>query len=139
MAQVCTPEYGYEGYSYMVNGQSDLDKFTAKCTTVNGSIAMSVNYTGGFHLPNIRNITNGIRWWQDGPNDNVPKATSIDLPDLEFIGGSLELASMPSLQNVTAPKLKTVVWEADIECTQEVDLRSLVDLEYLTVTGNVSR
>lgn len=139
MAQICTPEYGYEGYSYMVDGQSDLDKFTTKCTTVNGSIAMSVNYTGGFHLPNIRNITNGIRWYRYGPYDDVPKTTSMDLPDLEFLGGSLELTGMPTFQSFTAPKLETIGWLADIDYAQEVDLRSLVDLEYLIVTGNVSR
>jgi hypothetical protein len=139
MAQTCTPENGYEGFSYLVDGQSDLDKITAKCTTVNGSIAMSVNYTGGFHLPNIRNITNGIRWYLTEPNNDAPKTTSMDLPDLEALGGSLEINGISTLQSFTAPKLETVGWAADIDYAQEVDLRSLVDLEYLTITGNVSR
>ncbi|CRG83803.1 hypothetical protein PISL3812_01159 [Talaromyces islandicus] len=138
MAQICTPEYGYEGYSYMVEGQCDLDNITAGCTTVNGSISMSVNYTGGFYLPNIRNITGNIRWYLSEPLDAVPKTTSMHLPDLEFLGGTLDVSSIPTLQSFVAPQLQTVEWAANIEYAQEVDLRSLVDLEYLTITGNVS-
>jgi hypothetical protein len=136
MAQICTPE---DGYRYLVGRQSDLDEITAKCTTVNGSITMTVNYTGSFYLPNIRNITNGLWWSLTEFKNETPKTTSIDLPDLEFLGGSLEFNDISTLQSFTAPKLETVEWAANIQCTQEVDLRSLVDLEYLTITGNVSR
>jgi hypothetical protein len=136
MAQTCTPE---DGYRYLVGRQSDLDEITAKCTTVNGSITMTVNYTGSFYLPNIQNITSGLWWSLTEFKNETPKTTSIDLPDLEFLGGSLEFNDISTLQSFTAPKLETVEWAANIQCTQEVDLRSLVDLEYLTITGNVSR
>ncbi|KAE8420322.1 hypothetical protein BDV36DRAFT_293459 [Aspergillus pseudocaelatus] len=139
MAQICTPEYGYEGYSYIINNQSDLDEISAKCTTVNGSIAMSHNYTGAFHLPNIRNITGSFKWFQDPDHIGVyPEPTSISLPDLEFLGHSLYFNSLPTLKSFTAPKLKTVGWNADIDCAEEVDLRSLAESEYFSVRGNVS-
>ncbi|OGM46540.1 hypothetical protein ABOM_004593 [Aspergillus bombycis] len=138
MAQICTPERGYEGYTYIVYDQSDVDEITAKCTTVNGSIAMAYNYTGGFHLPNIRNVTRSIDWVQSGHFGSFPNTTSVDLPDLEFLGGSLGLYSLPTLQSVTAPKLETVGWSTEIGYAREVDLRSLVESEYLQVRGNVS-
>ncbi|KAB8220096.1 hypothetical protein BDV33DRAFT_191480 [Aspergillus novoparasiticus] len=139
LAQICTPERGYEGESYIINNQSDLDEIAAKCTTINGSIAMSYNYTGAFHLPNIRNITKGFRWFQiiDLSSD-YPKPTSINLPDLEFLGGSIWFNSLPTLKNFTVPKLKTVGSKAFIDVTQELDLRSLVESEYLTVGGDAS-
>ena len=140
MAQICTPEYGNEGYSYIINNQSDLDEIAAKCTTVNGSIAMSYNYTGAFRLPNIRNITRTIKWLRIlRLTEDSPKPTSIDLPDLEFLGGSLYMNGLPTLKSVTAPKLKTVGWNADIDYAEEVDFRSLTESEYFSVMGNVSR
>ncbi|KAE8137732.1 hypothetical protein BDV38DRAFT_282666 [Aspergillus pseudotamarii] len=139
MAQICTPEYGYEAYSYIINNQSDLDEISAKCTIVNGSIAMSYNYTGAFHLPNIRNITGSFKWFQYPEYIGVyPEPTSISLPDLEFLGHSLYFNSLPALKSFTAPKLKTVGWNADIDYAEEVDLRSLAESEYLSVRGNVS-
>ncbi|KAB8264654.1 hypothetical protein BDV32DRAFT_145331 [Aspergillus pseudonomiae] len=138
MAQICTPERGYEGYTYVVYDQSDVDEITAKCTTVNGSIAMAYNYTGGFHLPNIRNVTRSIDWVQSRHFGSFPNTTSVDLPDLEFLGGSLGLNNLPALQSLTAPKLATVGWSTDIGYAREVDLRSLVESEYLQVRGNVS-
>lgn len=140
MAQICTPELGDEGYAYIVNSQSDLDTITANCMTVNGSILMSVDYTGGFSLANIRNITGNLQWYQSsGPSDNTPQTTSMDLPDLEYVGGSLEVSSIPTLTSLIAPKLETVHWSLDIDHAHEVDLRSLVDLEYMRIAGNVSR
>lgn len=139
MAQICTPEIGYEGNSYIVNNQSDVDAIAAKCTTINGGISVTTNYTGGFHLPNVRNITSNIRWFQYELTNDVPKMTSMDLPDLEYLGSSLEMPGMPTLKSFTAPKLATVAWGVNVEHAQEVDLRSLVDLEYLSITGDVSR
>ncbi|KAE8311858.1 hypothetical protein BDV41DRAFT_565420 [Aspergillus transmontanensis] len=139
MAQICTPEWGYEGESYIINNQSDLDEIAAKCTTINGSIAMSYNYTGAFHLPNIRNITKGFKWFSIlSVGGDYPRPTSINLPDLEFLGGSIWFNSLPTLKNFTAPKLKTVGSKAFIDVTQELDLRSLVESEYLAVRGDAS-
>ncbi|EED15843.1 conserved hypothetical protein [Talaromyces stipitatus ATCC 10500] len=138
LAQLCTPEYGYEGYAYIVNDQSDLDAIAANCTTVNGTIIMSANYTGGFNLSNIRNITENIQWFQANRSDVRPQTTSIYLPDLKYLGGTLDMPGIPTLTSLIAPKLATVGWSLSIDYVQEVDLRSLVDLEYLSITGNVS-
>ncbi|EIT81586.1 hypothetical protein AO1008_00578 [Aspergillus oryzae 100-8] len=139
LAQICTPEWGYEGYSYIINNQSDLDEIAAKCATINGSIAMSYNYTGAFHLPNIRNITKGFKWFTIlAVSMDDPKPTSINLPDLEFLGGSIWFNSLPTLKSFTAPKLKTVGSKALIDVTQELDLRSLVESEYLSVRGDAT-
>lgn len=140
MAQICTPEYGGDQWhAYIVNSQSDLDAIAANCTTVNGTITMSANYTGGFSLSNIRNITEDIRWFQANSSNVPPQITSMELPDLEYLGGSLNMFGIPTLTSLIAPKLATVGWSLDIDYVQEVDLRSLVDLEYLGITGNVSR
>lgn len=101
---------------------------------------MSYNYTGAFHLPNIRNITKGFKWFTIlAVSMDDPKPTSINLPDLEFLGGSIWFNSLPTLKSFTAPKLKTVGSKAFIDVTQELDLRSLVESEYLSVRGDASR
>ncbi|KAL2831512.1 hypothetical protein BDW59DRAFT_140251 [Aspergillus cavernicola] len=140
MAQICTPEFGTQGYAYDVSSPSVLDQIVAEgCTTINGSIVITSNFTGPFYLPNVRNITDGLRWRYDtriGPV--VPTPTSIDLPDLEFIGDDLAIYSLPTLANVSMPNLKTAVHGFNMYFVRDVNLRSLETVGYLYILGNLS-
>ncbi|KAL3475404.1 hypothetical protein BJX99DRAFT_229852 [Aspergillus californicus] len=137
-AQICNPPWGEYGYSYMAHSQSELDGIAERCTTVNGSVVMGFNYTGSFYLPNVRNITRLFRWAMDADLTQMPTPTSVDLPDLEYLGSSMWLNSLPTLRNVSMPRLKTAGWDVNMDYVYEADFRSLETAEYLTITGNMS-
>ncbi|KAL5041446.1 hypothetical protein BDW71DRAFT_167529 [Aspergillus fruticulosus] len=149
MAQVCTPEslYGYD-YAYYVTNQSTLDTIASECTSINGSILISYNYTGSFYLPSIRNITGDVQWYADSlysyeyegfSNRYVTSpVNSISLPDLEHIDGDLKLQHLYDLRNISAPKLSSVGHSVYVDYAYNVDLRSLQDAEYVSIYGNLS-
>ncbi|GAD98404.1 conserved hypothetical protein [Paecilomyces variotii No. 5] len=136
-AQTCTPDRGYYGYAYIVNAQSDLDTIASKCTTVNGSVVIGTNYTGSFSLPHVQNLTGEFRWESNLAN-TTPAPTSVDLPDLEFVGSSLDLQGLSSLLSFSAPKLKTVGWSVDMDYVRTVNLTSLEQAEYVQIVGNLT-
>jgi hypothetical protein len=141
MAQLCTPEYGYWGYAYVVNTQSEVDAIAQSCTTINGSLVMYANYTGGFYLPNIRNILGSLQWrslLRDTYSPDQPSPTTVDVPDLELVQNSLQMGSLPALRNFSAPKLKSVGWEVSVDYAVNVDLRALKEAEYFKYMGNAS-
>jgi len=95
------------------------------------------NYTGSFYLPNVWNIT-GLRW--DMFNYYTePTLLSVDLPDLEYIGGDLSLGGIPALRNVSMPKLKTVRSLVGMDYIYNADLRSLETAMSARFSGNMSR
>jgi hypothetical protein len=116
-----------------------LDEIAEHCTTVNGSIVMAYNYTGSFYLPKVRNITSLFRW-VFGKNDinKEPTPTSVNPPDLEYLGSSLWLNGLRTVRNVSMPKLKTVGWDMDIDYVHEEDFRSLETAEYVNIMRNIS-
>ncbi|KAL2842932.1 hypothetical protein BJY01DRAFT_199687 [Aspergillus pseudoustus] len=139
--EFCTPPYGTWGNAYVVDTQDVLDEIASHCTTVNGSVVMFANYTGAFSLPNVRNITGSLEWRSvlDDPNlPEEPSPTEIDVPDLEYVGSSVYMNSLPALRNFSAPKLRTVGWSVSIDYAVDVDLRALESAEYIQYTGNVS-
>lgn len=138
MAQICTPNYGTNGYAYTVTTQSELDMIATECTTVNGSIIIGTNYTGSFSLPNVRNITS--QFWMEGRPISLSTSApaSIDIPDLEFLGDGLFLRDLQILTNFSAPKLRTVRL-VTMDHAQSVDLRSLEGAESLDIIGNITR
>jgi hypothetical protein len=136
VAQVCNPPYGEYGYAYNVSSQATLDQLAQECTVVNGSIVIANNCTESFYLPNIQNITGLIR--SDADTSLLEATpTSINLPDLEHLDDSMYF-DFATVTNVSVPKLKTA-WEVEIEFAQKVDLSSLEDVEYLVLSGNLSR
>ncbi|KAL4994175.1 hypothetical protein BDV10DRAFT_177284 [Aspergillus recurvatus] len=149
MAQICTPEslYGYD-YAYFVANQSTLDTIASECTSINGSILVSYNYTGPFYLPNIRNVSGDIQWYADSSHlyDRLDSAdryvtspvSSISLPDLENIDGNLDLQYLYDLRNISAPKLSLVGHSVYVHYAYNVDLRSLQDAESIFIYGNLS-
>ncbi|KAL2812297.1 hypothetical protein BJX63DRAFT_397056 [Aspergillus granulosus] len=139
--QICTPALGDRGHTYVVSTQDELDLIADHCTTVNGSVVLFANYTGGFHLPNVRNITGGLAWraWYADPyTPEQPSPTTVDLPDLEYVGESMSMHSLSTLTKLSAPKLRTVGWTVDVEYAAEVDLRALESAENFRYMGNVS-
>jgi hypothetical protein len=87
-AQVCTLEYGYWGYAYVVNTQFEVDTIAQGCTTINGRLVMYANYTGGFYLPNVRHILGSLQWrslLRDTYSPDQPSPTTVDVPNLELV------------------------------------------------------
>jgi hypothetical protein len=102
---------------------------------------MYANYTGGFYLPNIRNILGSLQWrslLRDTYSPDQPSPTTVDVPDLELVQNSLQMGSLPALRNFSAPKLKSVGWEVSVDYAVNVDLRALEEAEYFKYMGNVS-
>ncbi|KAL4979397.1 hypothetical protein BDW66DRAFT_157565 [Aspergillus desertorum] len=111
MAQVCAPEpLSGDDYTYYVASQSTLDTIASKCTSINGSILISYNYT----------------------------VNSISLPDLEHIDGNLDLQYLYDLRNISAPKLGMVGHSVYVDYAYNVDLRSLQNAEHVLIYGNLS-
>ncbi|EEP75974.1 predicted protein [Uncinocarpus reesii 1704] len=137
VAELCTPTSGDYGRVFYVYSQSDLDTIAAKCTTVDGSIFIGTNYTGSFRLPNVRNITSAFQQEPSFPHKSDPAPTSIDIPDLEYLGGSL-IVDFPTVAKLSAPKLKKVHWELRVQDVATVDFRSLEEARYISVSGNIT-
>ncbi|KAL4765034.1 uncharacterized protein BDW70DRAFT_147337 [Aspergillus foveolatus] len=149
MAQVCTPEslYGYD-YIYYIANQSTLDTIASECTSINGSIHISSDYTGSFYLPNIRNISGDIYWSADAAYvyatvDSTARpvtssGNSVSFPDLEHIDGSLNLESYFYTKNISAPKLSLVGRSVQVDYAYDVDLRSLQHAEDASFFGDLS-
>ncbi|KAL4922056.1 hypothetical protein BDW62DRAFT_172899 [Aspergillus aurantiobrunneus] len=138
-AQLCTPLLGSYGYTYIVENQSEVDEIAAHCTTVNGGIMIAPNYTGSFFLPNVRNLTNGLGWFRViGDPETEATPVSVELPDLEYAGSDLSLNGLPTLRNVSMPRLKTVSRHLNADYVYEADFRALETAEYVAITGNMS-
>jgi hypothetical protein len=72
---------------------------------------MYANYTGAFHLPNVRNILGSLQWRSllaDLYSPDEPSPTTIDLLDLELVRNSVYIGSLPALRNFSAPRLRGV-------------------------------
>ena len=63
-----------------------------------------------------------------------PTPTSIDIPDLEYCD-SVYLDGLPSLRNVSMPKLQAVHWTLDVDDAPEIDFRAVEEAEYASFTG----
>ncbi|OJD14225.1 hypothetical protein AJ78_05411 [Emergomyces pasteurianus Ep9510] len=96
------------------------------------------NYTGSFSLPNIRNISGNIEWEYDLDYEK-PKLSSLNLPDLEYIGSSIQLNGLPTLSILSMPKLKRLEGDMDIDYVQEADFRSLETADSVNFKGNISK
>lgn len=144
-AQVCTPEplYG-EIYSYRIDNQSALDSLASGCTSINGSVVIANNYTGSVYLPNIRSIDGDLAWYPDSlyqgsQTEDVEFFDLVSVPDLERLGGKLDVSSSHYFRNVSVPKLSAVDGFVSIHHAHDVDLRSLRKAEQVHIRGNLSR
>ena len=150
-AQVCTPEplYG-EIYSYEIHNQSALDTLARGCTSINGSVSITYNYTGPVYLPNIRSIDGDLIWYPESldvswgrlsksAEDAISQKESISVPDLEHLGGDLQFRSLHIFRNISAPKLNAVEGFVSIDYAYDVDLRSLRNADQVHIYGNLSR
>lgn len=115
-----------------------MDGIAERCTTINGSLIISHNYTGSFYLPNVRNLT-GVLRWDIYTFDTEPTLPSVDLPDLEYVGDDLMLSTIPTLRNVSMPKLKTVRSDISVDYIYDADFRSLKKVKSIVLNGNMSR
>ncbi|BCS18246.1 uncharacterized protein APUU_11074A [Aspergillus puulaauensis] len=131
-AQICNSP---NGSYFFIENQPQLDSLAGACTTLNASVNILPPYDGPFYLPNIRNISGTIEYQKMyDASRSVPMPTSIDLPDLEFCK-SVYLGSLPSLRNVSMPKLRTVDWGLYVDNAPEIDFRAVQTAEYASFTG----
>lgn len=131
-AQICNSP---NGSYFFIENQSQLDSLAGACTTLNASVNILNSYNGPFYLPNIRNITGPIGWRNMYRTSRPPPTpTSIDIPDLEYCD-SVYLDGLPSLRNVSMPKLQTVHWTLDVDDAPEIDFRAVEEAEYASFTG----
>lgn len=144
-AQVCTPEplYG-DIYSYRIDNQSALDSLARECTSINGSVVIAYNYTGSVYLPNIRSIDGDLAWYPDSLDqgsrtEGVKFFDLVSVPDLERLGGELDISSSFYFRNISVPKLSAVDGFVSIHHAHDVDLRSLRKAEQVHIRGNLSR
>ncbi|BCS25430.1 uncharacterized protein APUU_50141S [Aspergillus puulaauensis] len=143
-AQVCTPEPRYgEIYSYEIDNQSALDSLASECTSINGSVVIAYNYTGSVYLPNIRSIDGDLAWYPDSldqgsKTEDVKIFDLVSVPDLERLGGRLDVQSSFYFRNISVPKLSAVNGFVSIHHAHDVDLRSLRKAEQVYIRGNLS-
>ncbi|OAX78846.1 hypothetical protein ACJ72_06843 [Emergomyces africanus] len=135
-AKICTPPPERNGL-FHVDSQSAVDKLAKRCTTINGSLHIARNYTGSFYLPHVRNISGNIEWGHYLDSEK-PKPSSLNLPDLEYLGSSIPLNGLPTLTILSMPKLKTLGGDINIDYAHEVDFRSLETADSVDFKGNIS-
>ncbi|KAL4784670.1 hypothetical protein BJX76DRAFT_212176 [Aspergillus varians] len=83
--------------NYRVRSQEELNTITQNCTTIVGELGL-VNWTGPFTLSNITRIRSITVYSGD--------ISSVELPDLEYLGSDLLLTDLPSLRKVSLPSLE---------------------------------
>lgn len=146
---MCTPEplYG-DIYSYEIGDQAALATLR-ECTSINGSVSIKHNYTGSVYLPNVRSIA-GDLWWYPGrldaegnelplTEDDMSQKGSFSVPDLEHLGGRLDVQFPHYFRNISVPKLSTVDEFVSIDYAYDVDLRALRKAKQVHIYGNLSR
>ncbi|KKK21942.1 hypothetical protein P175DRAFT_0529326 [Aspergillus ochraceoroseus IBT 24754] len=132
MGQECVSESGY----FNLSSQWALDDISQRCTTLVGRLMIATNYTGPFILPNIKNITSDVflDWWDFKP---TPRPTSIELPDLESLGGNMAFQSLTTLTNLSMPKLTSLQY-LRMAYPTAMDFRSLTEAGGISLAGNFS-
>lgn len=123
----------------MVSDQAAIDALSL-CETINATVYISVNYTGRFYLPGLRHINGTFSWRMDyeHPWLEPPVPTSIELPDLESISYSMLFYDLPSIRNVSMPKLR-LGKSISLRASEEIDLRSLEEAPSIRIMGAISR
>ncbi|KAL4916379.1 hypothetical protein BDW62DRAFT_105773 [Aspergillus aurantiobrunneus] len=121
-----------------VASQDELDNVIGDCTIINGRLFINDTYSGSLILNGVTNITNSLS--VAGPDAAVPSAdiASIELPDLQHIT-SIDLEGS-SVTSFSAPRLTSVsrLWLDQPARGSEVDLRSVVGADAVTLRGNHS-
>lgn len=115
-----------------------MDTQLAGCTSINGTIYISSDYTGPFVLYNITSITGEIRAKNEpGPRNAV---TSIIVKDVVEIG-AIYVSYAPLLTSISFPDLSTV-GNIDVRGTggASLDFPSLTTLlDSTTLSDYISR
>ncbi|KFY10390.1 hypothetical protein V492_05043, partial [Pseudogymnoascus sp. VKM F-4246] len=131
-----------------VSNQEELESLYAGCTTIDGTVKIAANYTGDFYLPNVTDISGGIRteYIVRRDSDNygyqylpVPLLTSIVAPDLNNTG-IIHINTVPALTTISFPSL-TVLGEMKLvgfkDCS--IDFPVLKTSGDLIIAGNNKR
>ncbi|THC91951.1 hypothetical protein EYZ11_008583, partial [Aspergillus tanneri] len=100
MAQECH----FPRHNFIATRQSELDFLSQNCTTLVGNLLIGANFSGPLRLPHITNITGNIRADEENP-EATTEMSSIEMPDLEYLGGSMSLVETPRVRNVSMPRL----------------------------------
>lgn len=129
----CSPEER----NYQVDRPEQVDAISSNCTTFFGSITIRSNYTGPFVLNNVTNITGGL----DMRVPVVENLSSIQLPDLVSVGGSLNLNGIVPDHNLTFPRLESVNETLELSYFKDghAHFPSLTRVGRIEILGNVSR
>ncbi|KAL3440342.1 hypothetical protein BJX65DRAFT_35063 [Aspergillus insuetus] len=85
--------------NYTVRTQNEVNTLARNCTEIVGELGL-VDWSGSLTLPNITRV--GTITLYSG---NV---SSVDLPELEYLGGNLILTDLPTLSRVSLPKLEYI-------------------------------
>lgn len=98
--------------SVEINSNSDYDEVSSCSALTGGSLVIAWDYQGDFSFPGLisiaLNIDAGTSTGISVPELGTPGVTSIELPDLESLGGSFRIAGVPNLESFSVPKLKTI-------------------------------
>ncbi|KAL4955490.1 hypothetical protein BDW69DRAFT_182518 [Aspergillus filifer] len=134
VAENCTLDEGSLGDIRTPDG---LNEIPQNCPLLNGSLFVNVGYSGPFRVPNITNVTDGVRSIEDTDNDQLGIAL-FDMPDLEETS-HIDFVSMPSLTDWSTPKLKKVEY-IGIEISAHISLDSpaLESSDEVAITANAS-
>ncbi|KAL4886166.1 hypothetical protein BJY04DRAFT_178571 [Aspergillus karnatakaensis] len=95
-------------YQYHINSQDQLDFLAQNCTEIDATIYIDGNYSGGFILHNVTNITASLSMAHYGgvtPPGYI--APSIEFPDL-ISALDLSFYDIPALRKLSLPKLERV-------------------------------
>lgn len=137
LANPCNTTNEYD-ISTAFSSQDDLDSRLAGCTTINGWLHISLNYTGSFVLSNITNISGGISTY--GGSGNSTALTSIEANDLISID-ELTIFNVPALNNVSFPNLESIR-QLSVSLTNidgELHFPSLKNATIVLLNGPISR
>ncbi|KAL3468573.1 hypothetical protein BJX64DRAFT_8457 [Aspergillus heterothallicus] len=115
--------------NYTVRTQDDINTLTRNCTEIVGELGL-VDWSGSLTLPNITRVGTITLYSGD--------VSSVDLPELEYLGGNLILTDLPSLSRVSLPRLEYVegLYLDLVGDTPEIALPALANASSIYLRGN---
>ncbi|KAL4951634.1 hypothetical protein BDW69DRAFT_186223 [Aspergillus filifer] len=116
---------------YTARNQSEINAITESCTEIAGELGL-VDWSGPLRLPNITRIRSITVYSGD--------LSSVDLPDLEYLGSDLRLTNLPSLARVSLPNLKSIdgLYVDFVGGAPVLQLPKLTNISSLHLRGNFS-
>ncbi|KAL4927870.1 uncharacterized protein BDV17DRAFT_113464 [Aspergillus undulatus] len=117
--------------NYTARNQSEINSITEFCTEIAGELGL-VDWSGPLTLPNVTRIRSVTVYSGD--------ISSVDLPDLEYLGNDLILTNLPSLSRVSLPKLESIdgLFVDLVGDAPELQFPKLENVSSLHLRGNFS-